>query len=63
VFLRSAGNYTLSIGLETFFQQDQTNWGPVMAAAVVMMVPPVIVFAGFNRFFSVGGIGGLLAGQ
>jgi len=28
-----------------------------------MMVPPVIVFAVFNRFFSVGGIGGSLAGQ
>lgn len=63
VFLRSAGNYTLPIGLETFFQQDQTNWGPVMAVAVVMMVPPVIVFAVLNRFFSIGGIGGSLAGQ
>ena len=63
VFLRSAQNYTLPIGLETFFQQDQTNWGPVMAVAVVMMVPPVIVFAVLNRFFSVGGIGGSLAGR
>jgi multiple sugar transport system permease protein len=63
VFLRSAQNYTLPIGLETFFQQDQTNWGPVMAVAVVMMVPPVIIFAVLNRFFSVGGIGGSLAGR
>lgn len=63
VFLRSSQNYTLPIGLETFFQQDQTDWGPVMAVAVVMMVPPVIVFAVLNRFFSVGGIGGSLAGR
>jgi multiple sugar transport system permease protein len=63
VFLRSAQNYTLPVGLETFFQQDQTNWGPVMAVAVVMMVPPIIIFAGLNRFFSVGGIGGSLAGR
>lgn len=63
VFLRSAQNYTLPIGLETFFQQDQTNWGPVMAVAVVMMVPPIIIFAVLNRFFSVGGIGGSLAGR
>lgn len=63
VFLRSAQNYTLPIGLETFFQQDQTNWGPVMAVAVVMMVPPIIVFAVLNRFFSVGGIGGSLGGR
>jgi multiple sugar transport system permease protein len=63
VFLRSAQNYTLPIGLETFFQQDQTNWGPVMAVAVVMMVPPIAVFAVLNRFFSVGGLGGSLAGR
>lgn len=63
VFLRSEQNYTLPIGLETFFQQNQTDWGPVMAAAVVMMVPPIIVFALLNRFFSVGGIGGSLAGR
>jgi multiple sugar transport system permease protein len=63
VFLRSEQNYTLPIGLETFFQQNQTNWGPVMAVAVVMMVPPIIVFALLNRFFSVGGIGGSLAGR
>lgn len=63
VFLRSAHNFTLPIGLETFFQQDQTDWGPVMAVAVVMMVPPIIVFAVLNRFFSVGGIGGSLAGK
>ena len=48
---------------ESFFQQNVTDWGSVMAVAVVMMAPPVIVFAGLNRYFSVGGIGGSLAGQ
>jgi multiple sugar transport system permease protein len=63
VFLRSDQNYTLPIGLNTFFQQNQTNWGLVMAVAVIMMLPPVIIFAVLNRFFSVGGIGGSLAGR
>ena len=63
VFLRSDGNYTLPVGLETFFQQNQTNWGLVMAVAVVMMLPPVIIFSVLNRYFSVGGIGGSLAGR
>ncbi|MFC7456294.1 carbohydrate ABC transporter permease [Brachybacterium sp. GCM10030267] len=63
VFLRSDENFTLPIGLQTFFQQNATDWGPVMASAVVMMVPPVLVFAFLNRYFSVGGIGGSLAGQ
>ena len=31
--------------------------------AVIMMMPPVLVFAFLNRYFSVGGIGGSLAGQ
>lgn len=63
VFLRSDVNYTLPVGLQTFFQQNSTNWGLVMAVAVIMMLPPVIIFAALNRYFSVGGIGGALAGR
>lgn len=63
VFLRSDAKFTLPIGLQTFFQQNGTDWGPVMASAVVMMAPPVLIFALLNRYFSVGGIGGSLAGQ
>lgn len=63
VFLRSDDRFTLPIGLQTFFQQNQTDWGPVMACAVVMLAPPVLIFALLNRFFSIGGIGGALAGK
>ncbi|SHN39533.1 carbohydrate ABC transporter permease [Cryptosporangium aurantiacum] len=63
VFLRSSDSMTLPIGLQSFFQQDTTNWGPVMSVAVIMLLPPVLVFAALNRYFSVGGIGGALAGQ
>ncbi len=63
VFLRSDENYTLQIGLQTFFQQNQANWGLVMAVAVIMMLPPVLLFSVLNKYFSVGGIGGSLAGR
>jgi multiple sugar transport system permease protein len=63
VFLRSDENKTLPVGLETFFQQNQANWGLVMTCAVVMMIPPILIFAVLNRYFSVGGIGGSLAGR
>lgn len=63
VFLRSDSNYTLPIGLQTFFQQNQTNWGPVMAISIVMLLPPLLLFTFLNRYFSVGGIGGSLAGR
>jgi multiple sugar transport system permease protein len=62
IFLRSQEKFTLAVGLQSFFQQNTTDWGSVMAVAVVMMLPPVLVFATLNRFFSVGGIGGSLAG-
>ncbi|BDZ41938.1 ABC transporter permease [Paraoerskovia sediminicola] len=60
VFLRTQSNYTLPIGLQSFFQQNATDWGPVMAMSVIMLLPPVIVFAVLNRFFSIGGIGGAI---
>ncbi|MCA4135395.1 carbohydrate ABC transporter permease [Arthrobacter sp. M4] len=63
VFLRTDVNFTLPVGVQSFFQQNQTDWGSVMALAVVMMLPPIIVFAGLNKYFSVGGIGGSLAGR
>ena len=44
-------------------QQNVTNWGPVMAVSVIMMLPPVFVFAALNKYFSVSGIGGSLAGR
>lgn len=63
IFLRSAGRFTLPIGIETFFQQNAADWGSIMAVSVVMLLPPVILFATLNRYFSVGGIGGSLAGR
>src|SRR6202161_615165 len=63
VFLRSDSNFTLPIGLQTFFSTNSTEWGYVMAVSVVVMVPPIIVFSFLNRYFSIGGIGGSLAGR
>ena len=63
LFLQDFGKYTLPIGLQTFFQQNAADWGSVMAVAVIMMAPPVIIFAFLNKYFSVGGIGGSLAGR
>ncbi len=63
LFLQSPQNLTLPVGLQTFFQQNAADWGSVMAVAVVMMAPPVIIFAVLNKYFSVGGIGGSLAGR
>jgi len=63
VFVRSQGKYTLPIGLASFFQQNVVDWGQVMALAVIMLAPPVLLFTLLNKYFSIGGIGGSLAGQ
>lgn len=63
VFLRTDTTFTLPMGVQSFFQQNTTDWSSVTAVAVIMMLPPVIVFATLNRYFSVGGIGGSLAGR
>ena len=63
VFLRSSEIFTLPMGVQSFFQQNLTDWSGVMALAVIMMLPPIIVFATLNKYFSVGGIGGSLAGR
>jgi multiple sugar transport system permease protein len=55
VFLRSDANYTLGLAL--------AGSGGFPAVAVIAMVPPLLVFAVLNRYFSVGGIGGALAGR
>lgn len=63
VFLRSDSKLTLPTGMQSFFQQNSTDWGSVMAVAVLMMIPPILVFTVLHRYFSVSGIGGSLAGR
>ena len=54
VFLRSQQNYTLAIGLESA--------GHSPALALLMMLPPVVLFAIFHRHFRFGGVAGSFGG-
>lgn len=49
IYLRSQMLYTLPVGLLQLQQMDRTNWPLLMAAAVVMTVPAVAVFAALQR--------------
>lgn len=53
VFLRSDQNLTLGIAIAG---------AHVPALAVIMMTPPVLIFALLNRWFRLGGVAGALAG-
>ena len=55
VFLRTDVNYTLGLAL--------AGPGSSPAVALVAMLPPLIIFGVLHRYFSLGGIGGALAGR
>lgn len=44
VMLRSRSNYTLSVGLTTFFGEYQTNWASLFAGLVIATIPLLLLF-------------------
>ena len=58
IYLNDPAQYTLSIGLYSFFGEHDIAWGPLMAACVLFTLPALILFLIGQRFF----IGGISAG-
>jgi len=51
VAIRETTKRTLPIGIALFQSQHLTQWGQVFAASLVALVPVVMVFAVFQRYF------------
>jgi len=51
LYLKSEQRYTLPVGLQMLQQMDKTNWPLLMAAAVVMITPVVLIFLVGQLFF------------
>ncbi|MCL5997847.1 MAG: carbohydrate ABC transporter permease [Chloroflexi bacterium] len=51
LYLKSESHYTLPVGLQMLQQMDKTNWPLLMAAAVVMAAPVVLLFLSVQRLF------------
>ncbi len=51
LYIFSPSNYTLAVGLQILNQLDRTNWPLLMAAAVVMTAPVILMFVILQRFF------------
>lgn len=49
LYLRSQSLFTLPVGLLQLQEMDKTNWPLLMAAAVVMTIPAVVVFSILQR--------------
>ncbi len=50
LFLKSEERYTLTIGLRMLQQMDMTNWSLLLAAAVVMIAPVLLVYLVLQQF-------------
>ncbi len=51
LYLRTQALYTLPLGVQQLRQLDRSNWPLLMAAAVVMTGPAVLLFLAVERYF------------
>jgi multiple sugar transport system permease protein len=51
IYLSDQSKNTLALGLALFTGQHQTDWGVLMAASILMMVPAIALFFFFQRYF------------
>ena len=51
IFLQSTEQFTVTLGLATFRQEEGTIWNLLMAASVITLMPTLIVFMFTQRYF------------
>ncbi len=51
IYISRPQSYTLPVGLQILNQLDSTNWPLLMAAAVVMIGPIILLFTYLQRYF------------
>lgn len=62
VDLSTSSVKTLPMGITAFMQSSGTNWGPLSAASCIIMIPTIIVFLAFQKYFISGITGGAVKG-
>lgn len=58
VFLPSQDSMTLPVGIQMFMQQYSSDWGSLMAAATLTMVPTLLLFLFIQKYMLYGAIAG-----
>lgn len=51
IYINSTDKFTLALGLNLFKGMFSVDFGPLMAVSVLMMLPPIILFAVAQRYF------------
>jgi ABC-type glycerol-3-phosphate transport system permease component len=62
IFLRDEDSMTLPVGITMFMQQYATDWGSLMAAATVTLIPTFILFLGVQKYVAYGAVSGGVKG-
>ncbi|MBB5753148.1 carbohydrate ABC transporter permease [Prosthecomicrobium pneumaticum] len=62
VFLKDESTMTLPVGITMFMQQYSTDWGSLMAAATVTVIPTFILFLGIQKYITYGAVSGGVKG-
>jgi multiple sugar transport system permease protein/raffinose/stachyose/melibiose transport system permease protein/N,N'-diacetylchitobiose transport system permease protein len=62
VFLRTAESMTLPVGIQMFLQQYSTDWGSLMAAATITLLPTLVLFLFVQKFITHGIVAGGVKG-
>lgn len=62
IFLRSEAVMTIPVGIQMFMQQYSSDWGNLMAAATMAMLPTFVLFLFVQRYMLYTAIGGAVKG-
>ncbi|WP_262269939.1 carbohydrate ABC transporter permease [Microvirga yunnanensis] len=62
IFLRTEAQMPIPVGVQMFMQQYATDWGSLMAAATLTMVPTFIFFMFAQKYMVHGGLAGGVKG-
>ncbi|MCW8166741.1 carbohydrate ABC transporter permease [Verminephrobacter aporrectodeae subsp. tuberculatae] len=62
VFLRKDDTLTLPVGIQMFMAQYSTDWGSLMAATTLTVLPTLMLFLLAQKFITPGGLSGSIKG-
>jgi ABC-type glycerol-3-phosphate transport system permease component len=62
IFLRDEDRMTIPVGIQMFMQQFQTDWGSLMAASTLAMLPTFVLFLFVQKYMVYGAVAGAVKG-